>query len=492
MTESEPQERKKTQVEILLDLSKNFELFHTPEKRAFATLNFKTHSVTWPVPGEDIGHWLTTMFLRECGTAPHPQSLKSVTMTLQAKGLLVGEEHPVFVRVARTADRVYLDLADDSYRVVEIRPDGWEVSAKSPVRFRRTRGMMPLPEPISGGSVDELRPLLNLHNDEQFHLTIGWIVGALRGVGPFPVAEVVGEQGTGKSNLSRMMIRTIDPQKPELRAAPGDERDLVIAAANRWCLGFDNLSVISPSLSDSFCRMSTGGGVGTRTLFTNEEETLFDSMRPVLVNGIRELVTKSDLLERTLIVTPPLITKRMQEKTINARFKAIHPSVLGALLDATACGLAGEGKAVSGDLPRMADFAAWMMAAEKGLGWKPGTFMAALKGNKRSANARALEAEDLWVAIKTFLHEHSVFEGTATKLLRDMEAAFEPQWEMRRRVPKGASALAGLLRELAPNMREIGYTVDFDREGHAGARIIRLAIPVVSGVSAVSASDQAA
>jgi hypothetical protein len=45
------------------------------------------------------------------------------------------------IRTAEHAGRIYLDLADEHWRAVEIGPDGWQVIRSPPVRFRRPAGI---------------------------------------------------------------------------------------------------------------------------------------------------------------------------------------------------------------------------------------------------------------------------------------------------------------------------------------------------------------
>ncbi|MFX8992150.1 hypothetical protein ABTN16_19915, partial [Acinetobacter baumannii] len=55
-----------------------------------------------------------------------------------------------------------------------------------PVRFRRTAGMLPLPLPVRGGTVDELRPFVNLA-DADFMLVVAFLADMLRVGRPHPV-----------------------------------------------------------------------------------------------------------------------------------------------------------------------------------------------------------------------------------------------------------------------------------------------------------------
>src|SRR5690606_10042904 len=118
---------------------------------------------------------------------------------------------------------------------------------------------------------------------------------------------------------------------------PRDERDLAIAASNGHVVGFDNISRVPEWLSDALCRVATGGGFGTRGLYTNDEEALFDYVRPILLNGIDGVAQRPDLLDRCAVVTLPTIppSSRRQAEVIHAEYERARPRILGALLDAT-------------------------------------------------------------------------------------------------------------------------------------------------------------
>lgn len=57
---------------------------------------------------------------------------------------------------------------------MEITREEWRVVTNPPVRFRRTRGMLPLPAPVPGGSVDELRSFVNYGTEDDFRLMVAW------------------------------------------------------------------------------------------------------------------------------------------------------------------------------------------------------------------------------------------------------------------------------------------------------------------------------
>jgi len=112
----------------------------------------------------------------------------------------------------------------------------------------------------------ESSPFLNLKSDNDFVLVVAWLVAPLRNSGPYPVLALSGEQGSAKSTLTAILRELLDPNTAPLRALPREDRDLFIAATNGHVLAFDNVSGLPAWLSDTLCRLATGGGFAVRQL----------------------------------------------------------------------------------------------------------------------------------------------------------------------------------------------------------------------------------
>ena len=125
------------------------------------------------------------------------------------------------------------------------------------VRFWRPKGLLALPEAVRGGSIDDLRPLVNMGH-EQFVLLVGLLLAYLRPTGPYPCGVIVGEQGTCKSTLAKLIRRLVDPAVCSLKGEPKDLKALMVTAINNWVVAYDNLSTIPAWQSDGFCRLATG------------------------------------------------------------------------------------------------------------------------------------------------------------------------------------------------------------------------------------------
>jgi putative DNA primase/helicase len=247
----------------------------------------------------------------------------------------------------------------------------------------------------------------------------------------------------------------------------------MIATNNSWITVFDNVSKISEAMSDALCRISTGAAFATRKLYTDDEEVIIDVARPIILNGIEDLALRPDLLERTIAVELPRMEpeKRLDETKLWADYDVAKPFILGALLDAVVASLSTSPQLPEGRTwPRMADFAQWVTAAEKTLGWEPGSFLDALDTNKRSASARALAAGEPLTSAVRDLAKDRTWTGTGTDLHRCLVSYEEPL----RGMPATPNLLSGQLRRLAPALRDVGVAVTFFRQGHESTKFIEI------------------
>ncbi len=450
-----------THASKLMELAKDVELFHTPDSAAFATISVNSHKETFALRSREFRDWLSFRYWKTEKAMPSSQSIQDVINGMSGKARFEGEERDVHLRVAELNGELFLDLGDPSWRVVKITRDGWEILSSSPIKFRRTKGTLPLPTPERDGTVSELKQFANVA-DEDWPLLLAWLVAAIRPEKPFPVLVLHGEQGSGKSTTAKVLRLLIDPNKSPLRSSPKDERDLMIAANNSWILSLDNLSSMSVSLSESLCRLSTGGGFSTRELFSDGDEILLNVMRPVILNGIDEVISRSDLLDRSLLLHLPRLTSRFDESSFWAEFDEARPQILGALLDAVSRALAdlsdvtSNVRANSVELPRLADFTLWAMAAETSLGMQEGAFFERYKGNRDAAHNLALDYDPLAEAVVELMKHRDIWKGRPSELLVEITKIAGDTVSRSRDFPRNAKAIGRRLSLLAPNLREYG------------------------------------
>lgn len=399
--------------------------------------------------------------------SPSSQALADALNSVEAIAGTASEKVPA-VRIGEHEGRVVIDLGTPDWSAVVIGPTGWTIVPRSPCPFVRPAGLRPLPVPLKGGKITELRPFLNIAGDDDFRLSVAWLLACLKPKGPFPIMVVNGEQGAAKSTFCRVLRRLVDPNAADLRSPPKDERDALIAARNGWVLGYDNLSYVDGDQSDWFCRIATGGGFATRALYTNNEEVLIDVCRPVLLNGIPSLASRPDLADRAVALTLPTMTAeaRRPEAAFWAEFDVAAPRILGALFDGVSMALRNRATATLPRLPRMADFALWSAAGFPAFGWKPVQFVDAYEANRARGIEEVIEADPLAMAVLEIVAERSSYIATATALLAEINLKVATDVSRDKTWPKNARSLSSRLRRLAPALRSQGIEIELDQ--HVG------------------------
>jgi hypothetical protein len=471
-----------TPVESFFQTAGVTELSHTPDQQAYATILNAGHLEHWPLASRTFRLWLKNHLFHLSGSVPSDRMIGQLLNTMEGRALFDGAEHRVFVRIAEADDAIYLDLANDQWQAVEITADGWQVLDHPPIKFRRPRGMAPLPIPERYGSLDDLRRFINVSTEADWILLTSWLLNAFRPTGPYPILMLHGEQGSAKSTTTRVLRSLIDPNISPLRTVPRNERDLMIAASNSWVQAFDNLSHMPLWFADALCRLATGGGFATRKLRTDQEEALFEAQLPSVLTSLGELATRGDLMDRAIVINLSHIphSKRRTLRQSRQTFEQARPSLLGAVLDGVSAALRNLQHVQLTEPPRMADFAEWSCAAAEACAWQVRTpegvhteasaFLHVYQENITTAQHMLLDT----VIAPTLLRlvEHRPWSGTHTDLLdvlRTMVGA-----RHKHELPLTARALSSELDHLIPSLRSIGMYIERKREGGTGQRLLKL------------------
>ncbi len=211
----------------------------------------------------------------------------------------------------------------------------------------------------------------------------------------YQVVQVSGQHGTGKTILIKTLSAIIDPLKDAQTSGSPKGLDLAVMAFAQFVIALENLSSISPELSDDLCRLSTGSGIRTRKLYTNFEQAKFSFCRPAIIDGISENIHAPDLLDRTILLRTARMdgSERREERELKKVFREKHPLILGALLDIVAHGLNSD--AQDDYSPRMLDSYRFMYRCATAMPYGAGGFKQAYRRKQAENKTAAFESSPI-------------------------------------------------------------------------------------------------
>ena len=196
--------------------------------------------------------------------------------------------------------------------------------------------------------------------------------------------------------------------------------------------------------------------------------------RPMILNGINQIATRHDLHRPSIILYLPVIGKgqRKPEQELVDQLEEVRPALLGCLCDAVSAGLKNRDMMYGENLPRMADFARWVMACEEGLPWNEGEFLKAYYRNRYGVVEEATDPNPVCAAIKALMENRESWQGTPSELLTELNWVYGESAKGERQWPKVASQLSKALNESTAFLREIGLEVS--RPPRAKQRVIAI------------------
>jgi len=467
---------------LMTALLTEVDLFRTRDGEAYATVNMRAGTEHLPLEGSAFGHWLRRWAQGRGEPLLGKTEVEKIAINLASRAHGLPDAHDVAYRVARVADRLYIDLGDEARRVVEVVPareeptERWKTIAGKdcPVRFVRPPTMRPLPEPVEGGTIDDFRRHFNVSTEGDFKLLMCWLLAAYHPTGPYVLGLVHGQQGSGKTTLCRLLVSLTDPELADIRALPQDPRDLAVAAQHARVLAFDNASVVPGPMSDCLCRLATGDSIVNRTLHSNKDQTVLKASRPVLISSIVELTRRPDLADRAVVIEARALepTARRTEEDLLSAFEAERPMLFGTICDLLSAALGNYAAIEAPAGIRMADAARWAIAGLQFANWRAEEVGSIWRSNRHAANIALLDGDVVANALLDYLDQRpDGWAGRTSELLMQLTEQVTDGIRRSKVWPKTPEKLASDLTRLKPALESKGWL--FSREkGAAGARSI--------------------
>jgi hypothetical protein len=321
---------------------------------------------------------------------------------------------------------LWLDLGRKDWQCVRITADDWTIEKRCEAKIIRGAGAKELPLPEKGGAIRDLRDFVNVRDDEAFALYVGTLAGLFNTFGNYTNAIFCGPAGSGKTTATRVMRSLVDPREIMERRFR-NQRDLLHGLGNSHLIALENVSVITPELSDTICALNTGTGYAERKYYNQGIEFQVRGHHPFLINGIpTNLAEREDLIDRTVTFAFDYLGEAVRSDDAFWRdFKAMWPKLLGCVLDGVVGALRSRRKFhddndearrdLLGDYrPRFVDHVVWAEAACRAMGLPPGAFSEAYRKNQGYAVRYLVEHNPLCVGIaKMIARRRSFFDEPA-------------------------------------------------------------------------------
>ena len=451
-----PDEEKISQASALVDfVLDRAEIFHNSNKDVFATDNETKE--TRRIDSRAFKDWVLAGFYKSTGKSARAQSVSEALGTLGGLGRNEDEEHEAHLRIAGSNGVYFIDLAEPQRnRVIKIEAGKWELITNSPIRFIRTESMQPLPVPEKGGDITLLWKIANIPPADR-QLVIAWLCECMRPDTPFPVLELLGEQGSAKSTTQSALRNLIDPNACNLRGAPKGVEDVYVGAGANWLVSFENISHLPAPIQDAFCTIATGGGYAKRKLYSDADESVIKVKQPIVINGISAAITAQDLIDRTLTIETPTITARTECGDLWRDFNDDQAKIFGGILDAMAAALQllPSITLAPEDRPRLAEFVRFGMAIAECTGGNQADFLRHFNECRKESIARTIDASPAATALLDWFEARNKRECViSVKDLFNELDKYKPQgadgWI------KSAKGLGDAMRRAAPALRTLG------------------------------------
>jgi hypothetical protein len=434
--------------------------------------------------------WLRQLMWDMEGIAIGGEALKTAVGTLAAFAARSGVVQELHTRSAFHEGAVYYQLRRG--RVVRIDCEGWTVEDQDavPVVFRSVANLKPLPEPQMGGTLDTLENMINLKSARDKRMLKAYVATLPLPHVPRPILQTTGVMGSGKTTAGRVIKRLLDPTAPE--TVRMDPRDFLQKASHSYIVMLDNINSVPEWGVDTLCRLVTGEADSKRSLYTDDEDFIYEMKRAVLLNGINAPTERGDAQDRTLPVELDRIPDgaRRSEEDLWAEFNREHALLLGATFGALSEALAERESLRLPRRPRLADWGEYAATIYRAMCWQEDglraeqLFLEDWGEVVKVQNQGTLDGSPVAQAILSFMESRNDWTGLASDLYAKLEATAEElniNTKREKMWPKSPLWLSRRIREVKPLLTAMGVEAEIGTSRKAGTQITLTKSPTDGG-----------
>lgn len=523
-------DKKPSIAEQLISLCQTIEAqyFHDQHKTPYMKAQDGKINKIFLIKSRECKRFLSNLYYENtqkiCGKEP----IDSAILQMEAFATN-GEMIKLQNRISSTKEKdnytIWMDMCDDKWRAIKITEYGWKIVNDPPILFRRHSHMLPLCEPTPNkefnnldgidGIVDTMTGVLtvpnflnsaeqvvrgekkyndipnsyhnidngvmptyaksfwkfleyvNIEKEDQLLLLIHMAHFCIPDI-PHTLLNIYGPHGSAKTMLFRLIKNLIDPTSVMSKGLPSKKNELIQQLYHHYLSFYDNVSFLSNSYSDELCRAITGGGSSKRSLYTNDQDVIYQFHRGIGLNGINISVQREDLLDRTVLLKLLDIKEedRKAEGPFLKAFEKDKHDILSGLLNVLVVTLRIYPTIKLEKMFRMADYTQWGCAISESLGVPQRIFIEKYKVKVVDQIREAVYGSIIGNTLLDFMSYRKMWKGSPADLHHDMKEHAK-SLNISTRVkewPKAPSIMSRRLNLLLSSFKALGIDITKERD----------------------------
>lgn len=296
----------------------------------------------YKIKSEDFSYRLSYDCSKAFGKYVSPSRFNRLLEELIVTTAVEGTKHTIYSRIAMTDSALYYNLCNENRQVVKVTESDVKILNQADLTtddpfFVQTDEMLPqvVPNLNVEKSLEEIiDPYLNLSDAYQKIILIVSIISWFWTDRPRTIIFLNGESGSGKSFITQLIQKLVDPSPVISASLPKSVHDLGVALSSRYVSAFDNLTKISEGTSNMLCQAVDEGTQTNRKLMTDNDICTISFSSALILNGISSSFAKNDdLANRGIHLETIRIdeSKLVELKELRKKVEADIPDMLGAI-----------------------------------------------------------------------------------------------------------------------------------------------------------------
>ena len=466
--------KEKASVETFLEkITNDFQSFVDETNKAWIKLNNEQRIMS--VRGKIFKSWLRIKLQEFLKKIPASSMIPNIIDQIEANAITYGEKKVLQPRICKVGDKIWYSIGGGINKAVQIDSQGWRVVETGLPFFREMSNSrsQELPTDVDADA-KLLLEFINISDEEHKLLFLVTVITCFIPGIEHPSMVFHGSKGAAKTTAMETMKRVVDPSIEKPASLPRNNFDFGLQASQNYLLAYDNLTTITPWQSDLLCQVVTGGSVTKRENYTDEDLVRVNFQGCVAINGINQVVTRPDLLDRSVVFMLERISSenRRSKQEIEHEFSEALPKIMGGIFSTVSKAMKIYETFTLNNLPRMADYFKWGCCIAVALGYTEEDFVKAYNNNIQINQETAIENNLLAKSICILIEHETEWSGLVSDLHKKLkDILWAENYRTDVTFPSAPNKLLAKINEVRSDLEGVGICIE-EKRNNSGKKVI--------------------